>query len=146
MWDQRSTSLSKTWNVKEETVNLSHHKGCKKKSKQKKNKTYIRFLTASLPARGPLCGEVMVPVCTPPKRADSGVLVGTCWCCPWCPRLPVPTAGLLLGVWVCWAGPRWWKRPLSEPVPMVPSRLMERWPCSLGLLLPAPMYRPEIRG
>lgn len=31
MWDQRSTSLSKTWNVKEETVNLSHHKGCKKK-------------------------------------------------------------------------------------------------------------------
>jgi hypothetical protein len=44
-----------------------------------------------------------------------------------------------LGVWVCWAGPRWWKCPLSEPVPMVPSRLMERWPGSLGLLLPAPM-------
>ena len=100
-----------------------------------------------LPARGPLWGEVMVPVwSTPPKRASSGVLVGAWWCCPGWPRLPVPTAGLLLGVCVCWEGPRWWKRPLSEPVPMVPSRLMERWPGSLGLLLPAPMCRPGTRA
>lgn len=98
------------------------------------------------PDRGPLWGEVMVPVwSTPPKRASSGVFVGAWWCWPWCPRLPVPTAGLLLGVWVCWAGPRWWKWPLSEPEPMVPSRLMERWPGSLGLLLPAPMCRPGKR-
>ncbi|TNN34980.1 hypothetical protein EYF80_054854 [Liparis tanakae] len=89
----------------------------------------------------------MVPVwSTPPNRASSGVLVGASWWCPWCPRRPVPTAGLLLGVWVCWAGLRWWKWPLSEPVPMVPSRLMERWPGSLGLLLPAPICRPGRRA
>lgn len=99
------------------------------------------------PARGPLCGDVMVPVwSTPPNRVSSGVFVGTCWLCPWCPRLPVPTAGLLLGVWVCCTGPRCWKRPLSEPEPMVPSRLMDRCPGSFGLLLPAPMSRPGTRG
>lgn len=100
-----------------------------------------------LPERGPLWGDVRVPVLsTPPNKVNTGVFVGASCCCPWCPRLPDPTAGLRSGVRVCWAGLRWRKWPLSDPVPMVPSRLMEREPSSLGLLLPAPMCRPGMRG
>lgn len=82
----------------------------------------------ALPASmGPLSGDVMLfGVETPPNSACSALMRG------WVPRLVPSTGGLRLGVKDDWLGLEW-----CPPVPS--SRLRERWPSSLGLLLAPPM-------
>lgn len=82
-------------------------------------------LPASMP---PLWGDVMLlgVEITPPNSACSALMRG------WVPRLVPSTGGLRLGVKDDWLGLEW-----CPPVPS--SRLRERWPSSLGLLLAPPM-------